>query len=50
MKIWKVKLIGFFDEVVFATQTEARDKAHAIRIASAIYGHCWERALGAELK
>ena len=44
MQNFEVKLIGLFDNVVHSGRYYAKNSAHAVAIASAIYYDCWKRS------
>lgn len=49
MKLFNVRLFGLFGNTVFNQVIEAKNKVHAIHIASAIYSNCWKEAKSEEI-
>jgi len=50
MKLYDIKLIGFFNIVIFKYKTFAKDKSHATKIASAIFNKPWCKSVCEELE
>lgn len=48
-KMFEVKLIGFFDNVIYIEKITAENKTHAVKIASALFNKCWKNAVVTEM-
>lgn len=43
-KRYTVTLLGFWGEVRYSRTVSANSRAHAVRIVSALYDHCWNKS------